>query len=232
MHALRRLPRDRHRAATFALAATLSVAVAGCTAVDPVSDAQQTRRGLAAIKGVPQDGFTLGRRDAPWTLNIISSPTSYELDDLITVMPMLTDQFVRGGRLKLEMRTPTKGPYGANGEERAVAGVLLAAGLQDRYWNALVRFVPSYTGGVTTSDLTALLRSAGVPDIARAMSDRATHRIRAALDRADLIGTSVRGDGHLVYILTDTKGNGVDLSRQAQKGRLPNTIAQEINSHT
>ena len=71
-------------------------------------------------------------------------PTSYELDQLITLLPSVTDGFVRNGRLKLQMRTPTRGPYGANGEERAASGALLAAGLQGRYWDALIRFVANY----------------------------------------------------------------------------------------
>ena len=125
------------------LAAAL-VSLAGCSAGDPVSNARQTARGLDAIAGLPQDGFTLGASNAPWTLSVMSTPTSYELDQLITLLPSVTDGFVRDGRLKLQMRTPTRGPYGANGEERAASGALLAAGLQGRYWDALIRFVANY----------------------------------------------------------------------------------------
>ena len=142
--------------------------------------------------------------------------------------PELTDRFVRSGRLRLQMRTPTKGSYGANGQERVAAGALLAAGLQDRYWNVLVRFVANYPGSVKTSRLTALMRDAGVPDVDRAMRDRSNAQVRGALDRADVVGDEADGKGQLVYVLTSPSGTTVDLSRQADKGRLPDQIGRRI----
>lgn len=218
----------RPRLVAAALAATLALASAGCSAGDPASDAQQTRRGLDAIAGVPQDGFTLGRGDAKWTLSVISSPTSYELDQLITLLPALSDGYVRNGRLKLQMRTPTRGPYGANGEERAAAGALLAAGLQRHYWQALVRFVANYDGKVTPAGLTQLLRQSGVPDLARAMTDRSSGLIRGALDRADAAAAAADGKGHLVFVLRSDAGAEINMTRQADKGRLTEMIGREL----
>lgn len=218
----------RHRLLSTALAAALTVSAAGCGAGDPASDEWQVRSGLAAIAGVPQDGFTLGRPSARWTLSVISAPTSYELDQLVTLLPALSERFVRGGRVKLQMRTPTKRRYGANGDERAVAGVLLAAGLQRRYWDALVRFVATYNGEVTTSGLTALLRRSGVADVDRALVDRSSPLVRAALDRADAVAEKAGGTGHLIYLLTSDGGDEFDLTRQAEKGRLSAMIEREL----
>ncbi len=219
---------QRHRclAIHFALAAVV-IASAGCGAGDPVSNERQVRRGLEAIQGIPQDGFTLGRGDAPWTLIIMSAPTSYELDNLITQLPAVVERFVRGGRLRLQMRTPTGGPYGGTGEERAVAGALLAAGLQGRYWDALVRFVPTYVGGVGTDDLADLLRQSGVADVDRAMTERSSTRVRAALDRADAAAAEANGMGHPVYVLV-ARGARSDLTPQADVGQLANRIEETV----
>jgi hypothetical protein len=210
------------------IAMALACAAAGCGPGDQVSDAQQTRRALAAIDGLHQDGFTLGRADAPWTLSVISSPTSYELDQLLTLLPGLSDRWLRTGRVRVQIRTPTKAPYAANGDERAVAGALLAAGLQGRYWNALVRFVANYSGTVTTPLLRDLLRQSGVPDIARAMRDRSDAQIRGALNRADVVARDAHGTGHVIYVLSSAGGAEVDLSRQADKGRLSEMIGREL----
>lgn len=194
-----------------ALAVVVLGLLAGCGAGNPATDVKQVGRGLQAIEGISQDGFTLGDPKAPWTLSVIASPISYELDGLITQLPKLVERFVRPGMLNIQMRTPTRGPYGAGGEERAVAGALLAAGLQDRYWDALVRFVPGYDGGVDDDDLADLLRRSGVPDVKRAMRERSSERIRSALDRADAAAASAAdvsdqseaavAQGQAVYLL-------------------------------
>lgn len=195
----------RRRRRSLALRSAAGVALAAllgaCGSPNPATDGAQVQRGVKAIEGIQQDGFTLGDPQAPWTLSIISSPTSYELDGLISELPELARRFVRPGQLKLQMRTPTKGPYGVNGEEREVAGALIAAGLQNHYWDMLVRFVPRYDGAVTLADLVALLRRAGVPDVARAMTQRSTTQVRAALDRADEVATAIEGEGQLVYAI-------------------------------
>ncbi|MEJ7797194.1 MAG: hypothetical protein WKF42_01750 [Solirubrobacteraceae bacterium] len=226
----------RHVVLRTALAVAGVGVFAACGSGNPAADDAQVGRGLEAIKGIPQDGSTLGDPKAPWTLSVISTPTSFELDGLITQLPALTERFVRSGRLNIQMRTPTRGPYGGNGEERAVAAALLAAGLQDRYWDALVRFVPRYVGGVDGRDLALLLRRAGVPDVERALRDRSSTRIRSALDRADGAAAAADGDqakdaarqGLVFYMLT----LGADeprFVRFVQKGRsLTDAVALEL----
>lgn len=219
---------ETRRRGSVVLRIAVGVAVvattAACGTSNPAADGAQVQRGLEAIAGIDQHGFTLGDPDAPWTLSVISSPTSFELDALITQLPALTERFVRPGRLNVQMRTPTKGPYGADGEERAVAGALLAAGLQDRYWDALVRFVPPYRGGVGTADLASLLRRAAVPDVSLAMTERSTHRIRAALDQADEVAAAAEGDGRLVYVLAKDAGEAQRLTFEEQR----RTLADEV----
>lgn len=208
-------------------AAGLAV-LSACGDPNPAGDDEQVRHGLQAIKGITQDGFTLGDPDAPATLSIISAPTSFALDAVITQLPALTQRFVRPGRLKLQMRTPTRGPYGATGEERAVAGALLAAGLQDRYWDALVRFVARYGGDVKTADLVSLLRRSGVSDVDRAMTERSSPRIRAALDRADAAAADAGGRGELVYVLTRPDSDPLRLSFENDRRVLADEVANKL----
>lgn len=223
-----------------ALAAVSVAGLTGCGVGNPAADANRVSRGLDAIAGVPQDGFTLGDPKAPWTLSVIATPTSYELDGLITQLPALCERFVRPGRLNIQMRTPTRGPYGANGEARAVAGALLAAGLQERYWDALVRFVPTYVGGIDGGDLVRLLRRSDVPDVKRAMSARSSERIRSALDRADAAAAAAgdvsdqSGDavaqGQVVYLLESDETHEAQYLRFVQKRRsLTDEIARVLS---
>lgn len=183
---------------------------------------------LAAIEGIPQGGFTLGRSDAPWTLSIISAATGYELDPMISQLPALTERFVRPGRMNLQMRTPSSGSYSGDGEERAAAGALLAAGLQGRYWDALVRLVATYREGLQANDLATLLRRSGVNDVDRAMVQRLSPRVRAALVRADAAAAAVGGQGRVVYLLTPDDGATRDITSSVDMGRLAEAIAGEM----
>lgn len=211
----------------------------GCGAGNRAADANQVSRALEAIGGIPQAGFTLGDPKAPWTLSVIASPVSYELDGLITQLPALSEQFLRSGTLKIQMRTPTRGPYGGDGDERAVAGALLAAGLQGRYWDALVRFVPRYVGEIDSGDLVRLLRRSEVPDVRRAMLERSSERIRLALNRADAAAAAA-GDvsdqseeavaqGQVVYMLAGGEAEAPRYLRLVQKRRsLSDEIARVL----
>ena len=95
-----------------ALLVAVTALLAGCHDESPGADATQVRRAVAAIEGIPQSGYTLGRPDAPSTLSVISAATSFELDQMITQLPALTERLVRAGRVKVQMRTPVAGAYG------------------------------------------------------------------------------------------------------------------------
>ena len=220
-------PARRPVARWAAVAVAAAAGLAGCRTVDSATDDAQVRAGVRAIDGIAQDGFTLGDPQAPWTLSVISSPTSFELDHLIGELPRLT-RFVREGRLNVQMRTPTKGPYGVDGEERVVAGVLLAAGLQDRYWDALVRFVPRYRGNVSVEGLAALLRRAGVPDVDLAMTKRSNAQVRGALNRADVVAAAAAGEGQVVYVLTSRAGAIRPLTVPDKERTLADAVTIEL----
>jgi hypothetical protein len=232
----------RHLLPRGALLLTIAAVLAGCHHEDPASDGAQVRRGLAAIEGIPQDGFTLGRSDAPWTLTIISPATSYELDQMITQLPAVSEQFVRPGRLKLQLRTPAAGSSGGDGEQRAAASALLAAGLRGRYWDALVRLVPAYRGALSDAAVAALLRRSGVRDVASAMAQRSTYRIQHAVDRADAAADAAKlllgrgypaGPNRVVYLLTPAAGRPLEangnITSEADQGRLAIALATSVD---
>jgi len=213
--------RRRRGVLRAALLVGAAIVIAGCGASSPGADDTQVRRGLDAIGGIPQDGFTLGDPKARETLIVLSRPTSFELDHLITQLPELTERLVRPGLLKVQLRMPTTGAYGAGDDERAVAGALLAAGRQKRFWQAVVRFVPTHSGRVGDPELAKLLRRSGVPDPGRAMTERSSSTVLSALDEADAAATAIRGNGRVVYMLGS---EGENLGRQVAGG---DRISQE-----
>ena len=222
-------------ARTIAVVALTAVIFVGCGATYPGSDRAQVRRGVQAIEGLPQDGFTLGRSQARWTLTVISSATRYELDQLITMLPALVKRFVRPGRMNIQLRTPSTGVYGANGDERTAAGALLAAGLQRRYWDALVRFVPTYRGRLSDGDISALLQRSAVPDVRRAMAERASPRVRAALDRADVVAATAAtafpasaGKDRVIYLLTPHGEDPRNVTLDGDLGRLVDVLGSVV----
>lgn len=210
-----------------ALLVALATLLTACHDKNPMADTKVSRA-LAAIEGIPQDGFTLGRSDAPWTLSIISAATGYELDPMISQLPALTERFVRSGRMKLQLRTPTSGSYSGDGEERAAAGALLAAGLQGRYWDCLVTFVASYGDGLELDDLETLLTRSGVADVDRAMVERLSPRVRRALVRADAAAAATDGQGRVVYLLRPTNGPPRIIALGADTGRLAEAVARVL----
>lgn len=219
--AMSRTPRLRSILLTGMLLAACGALLGACDGEDPAADETQVQRGIAAIAGIPQDGFTLGRQDAPWTLSVVSSATSYELDQFITLLPAVTDQFVRPGRLNLQLRTPTSGRYQGDGDDsRIAAGALLAAGLQGHFWDALVRFVPTHRGQVTVNQLRALLERAGVRDVALAMRQRTSPRVHRALDVADAAGQTTNERRGVAYVLAPAGGPAVEITNDATKGNL------------
>jgi hypothetical protein len=220
---------------SIAFAAVAAVLLAGCGEVHPGSDAAQVQRGMQAIDGIPQDGFTLGRPQARWTLTVISSATSFELDQMITMLPGLVKTFVRPGRVNIQLRTPSTGRYGGNGDERTAAGALLAAGLQGRYWDAVVRLAPTYPGRLRDTDVATLLRRSGVADVRRAMTERAGPRVRAALARADAVAATATATfpaaaarRRVMYLLTRRGEGPRDVTTDGELGRLVEVLGSVV----
>lgn len=140
-----RAGRDRRRA-FVALLGVAAVIVAVAIALS-ASGGDKTAAGTGAaasadvagraevgemLAGVPQDGITLGRRDAPVTLVEFVDPQcpfcrQYSLESL----PRLVQDYVRTGRVRMQLQVLT-----FIGDDSLRAGrVIAAAAAQNRMWN-------------------------------------------------------------------------------------------------
>jgi protein-disulfide isomerase len=138
----------------------------------------------ALIGGIPQSGITLGKANAPVTIVEFADPQcpfcrEYTLNE----MPALIQKYVRTGQAKMELRYLTF--IGA--DSVTAAGVLEAAGQQDKLWEASDLFYRNQgeenSGYVDDAFLTKVLTGAGADApkaIAAAGSSYASGQIGAA----------------------------------------------------
>lgn len=122
----------------------------------------------AELKGIPQDGLTLGDPKAKVTL--------FEFGDLQCpvckgfaeeILPEVIDSQVRSGKAKLDFRNYTI----ISQESIPAAAAAIAAGEQGRGWNFVKLFYrnqgPEASGYVSDEFLTEVAKGAGVSDIAK-----------------------------------------------------------------
>jgi protein-disulfide isomerase len=139
----RRARRLRTLIAAFGTAAVVVVAAivistgsaaSGEEAKGPAEGAAETARLFA---GIPQDGLNVGDPDAPVTLvEFADLQCPYCRDAALASLPVLVDEYVRQGKLRIELRN-----FAILGEdsERA-ARALAAAADQDKAWQFLDLF--------------------------------------------------------------------------------------------
>jgi protein-disulfide isomerase len=159
----------------------------------PVREAQSGEGSQAPL---PQDGITLGDPDAPTTLiefADLQCPfcAQYALEGL----PAVVNDFVRDGRLKLELRLLTfLGPDSVRGARMAGA-----AALQDRMWEFSELFFaaqgPENTGYATDEFLRAVARRVPGLDVQQAFADRASPEVSRLLADARRAGDDLGLEG-------------------------------------
>jgi protein-disulfide isomerase len=142
--------------------------------------AQAAQRDVTRIlRGIPQQGVSLGDPNAPLVLvEFADLQCPYCKEFAATSWPNIVQRYVRTGKLRMELRLldflgPDSGKAG-----RAV----LAAALQNRMWDASIRFYDvqgqENSGYVTDRFLRDVLGGVHGLDVARAMRDRNSSRIR------------------------------------------------------
>jgi len=95
----------------------------------PLSGIKETK---AMLDGIPQDGNTLGKKNAPITMiEFADYQCPFCRDFALETMPILINDYVRTGKLRMEFEPLTF--IGPDSETAARAGV--AAGQQDLEWN-------------------------------------------------------------------------------------------------
>ncbi len=152
----------------IALAMLLRPAPPLATAVSPVA---------SAVAGLPTDGYTLGRADAPVTIDLYEDfqcPACRQWGT--TVFPSLAANELATGRAKLVFHDfPFIGP-----ESFLAAGAGRAAARQDRFWDLWATIYanqgPENSGALTRERLVGMARTTGLD----------VDRFSADMDRAEV----------------------------------------------
>jgi len=137
----------------------------------PLNGLKETK---AMLDGIPQDGNALGKKNAPVTMiEYADYQCPFCRDYALNTMPILINDYVRTGKLRLEFEPLTF--IGPDSETAARAGA--AAGQQDLEWNFSHLFYfnqgTERSGYVTDAFINKLYAGAGV-DAAKANSYRTT----------------------------------------------------------
>ena len=117
----------------------------------------------AMLKGIPQDGNALGEKNAPVTMiEYADYQCPFCRDYALETMPILINDYVRSGKLRMEFEPLTF--IGPDSETAARAGV--AAGQQNLEWNYTHLFFfnqgEERSGFVTDAFIDKLYAGAGV----------------------------------------------------------------------
>lgn len=136
----------------------------------------------AVVHGIPQHGLILGSPQAPVLLVEVADPQCPFCKQFAEgPWPAIVRRYVRTGKVRMELRLTTfLGPDSERG-----ARALLAAGEQNRLWDAATRFYAMQgtenTGYATDAFLRRVLRGVHGLDVERAMAARDRPAIDAEL---------------------------------------------------
>lgn len=167
-----------------AAAAIVAVAVlVSSSGPDSTAPRKASVRDVTAIlRGIPQDGLTLGDPQAPILLvEFVDLQCPFCRQFAAESWPDIVARYIRTGKVKMELRLT-----GLLGEDSTKANkAVMAAGLQDRMWDASMRFYDVQgqegTGYVTDRFLRDVLGGVRGLDVARAMKDRTSDDVRDEL---------------------------------------------------
>lgn len=224
-----------------ALAAAVVVAVAlasGDGGSGPEKRAGETVAGAietaALVRGIPQDGATLGEPGAPVTLvefGDLQCPFCKHASD--SVLPEIVERYVRTGKVKIVFR-----PVAILGDDSVrAAQMAAAAGEQDRLWEYTHLFYvnqgPEHSGYVTDDFLREIGGGVRGLDVERAMGAREDPAAQRAVSDAQaewsahgltytpafLVGT---GEDDLTVVDTSN-----DLTAETLSGPIEDLLAQQ-----
>jgi protein-disulfide isomerase len=170
-------------AAAAVIAALIVISAAGEPRAAGPSAAGEAPSGIPAstalLAGIPQQGLALGRPDAPVTLieyGDLQCPACRMYSE--KAFPTLVRDYVRSGRLRLEIRLQSfLGP-----DSVTAAGAVAAASLQDRAWPLIDLFYRNQgeenSGYVTDGWLASLGKAVPGIDVPRMLRERSGARVR------------------------------------------------------
>lgn len=152
-------------------------------ATAPKAAAKAPARDVTKIlRGIPQKGLSLGDPDAPLVLvEFADLQCPFCKEFAATSWPNIVQRYVRTGKVRMELRL-----ISVLGQDSVTAAkAVMAASLQDRMWDASMRFYDRQgqenSGYVTDTFLRGVLGGIHGLDLARAMKDRGSPQVRDAL---------------------------------------------------
>ena len=180
------------------------------------------------LRGIPQNGMTLGEPSAKVTLvefGDLKCPVCKAYSE--EVVPPVIESQVRSGETKIQFRN-----YTIIDEQSTPAGAAaLAAGEQGRGWNYLELFYRNQGNEtqpyVTDEFLTAIAKKAGVPDIARWNKERKSQKIVAEVKRTTAEAKSLGFEGTPSFAIEGAAIQGLKpLEFPESSGELEEEIAK------
>jgi len=159
-----------------------AILVSSHSAGDPAAHRTPTRDVTRVLRGIPQDGLTLGDPKAPILLvEFADLQCPYCRQFAATSWPDIVRRYIRTGKVRMELRL-----INILGEDSVKANrAVMAAGLQDRMWDASMRFYDVQgkegSGYVDDRFLRGVLSGVRGLDPARAMRERGSAQVRDAL---------------------------------------------------
>jgi protein-disulfide isomerase len=167
-----------------AAAAIVAVAIlVSSSGPDPTAPRKPSVRDVTAIlRGIPQDRLTLGDPKAPVLLvEFADLQCPFCRQFAAESWPDIVRRYIRTGKVKMELRLTA-----LLGEDSGKANkAVMAAGLQNRMWDASMRFYDvqgqENSGYVTDPFLRGVLGGVHGLDLARAMKQRTSADVRDEL---------------------------------------------------
>ncbi|MBI4897789.1 MAG: thioredoxin domain-containing protein [Actinobacteria bacterium] len=144
----------------------------------------------ARLAGIPQNGITLGKPDAPVTIiEFADLKCPFCRNFAKKAFPTIVKDYVKTGKVKMEFRNLTfVGEASAPGDSRDAATAAGAAGLQGKLWNFADLFYINQKDELTRFATDEWLRKIGtsIPglDVEKMMSERNKPAISSQLDEA------------------------------------------------
>ena len=150
----------------------------------------------ALLRGIPQDGETLGDPDSPVTLVVFADPQCPACAAFaVETLPQLIDRYVRPGDLRIQYR----GVAIIGSDSLTGLAAAYAAGLQDKFWNfsdvTYLNQGEENSGWLDDNFVRAAAGSVPGLDVARLLRDRESAQIERALReaQADAVAIGLRG---------------------------------------
>jgi protein-disulfide isomerase len=181
----------------------------------------------AVLRGIPQKGLTLGSPTAPvLVVEFADLQCPYCRQFAATSWPDIVRRYVRTGKVRMELRL-----INIIGEDSVKANrAVMAAGLQDRMWDASMRFYDvqgqENSGYVTDPFLRGVLSGIHGLDLQRALKDRSSSTVRDQLAAVHTLQSRYAVDS-TPTVLVGTDLN--DLTKISEGVPSADQLAQAIN---